>query len=118
MLLQSLFRNIFKSSGDTKSIFFIEIIKSSIVLLIILVSISKGVLFLVYGVMISAFVGACIWGVFLNYRLKYPLRYIIGDFLKPLVSVAVMYFFFFCCLGIFILTLVLSQYRLVILYTL
>lgn len=86
ILLQSLYRNIMKSSGDSKTILKVEIIKTILTLITIGLSLKFGILFLVYGITISYFMGAALWMIVLHKKADYNIKSNIKDIIKPICS--------------------------------
>lgn len=91
LTFQCLSRNILKSLGHTKYIFFMEVTKSVIILSIILISMNFGVLLLVYGVTFSSFLGAFIWSICLKIKVGYKYRNQFQDVLKTFLSLSIVY---------------------------
>lgn len=91
LLLQGLYRNIIKSSGETKYILYVEIFKSILTLTILFASIIYGVMFLVYGVLLSSCIGVIIWAIPLNLKFGYKAKEQLSDIVKPIISVIIMY---------------------------
>lgn len=89
LILQALYRNILKSLGYTKDILIVEIIKSSITIAIILTAMHWGVRFLVWGVMISYFVGALIWTICLNVKTNYNYHQQFKDVYKSFIAICI-----------------------------
>lgn len=94
LMLQSLSRNIMKSYGDSKTIFKVEIVKTFITLTTILISIRMGILFLVYGITVSYFLGAIIWMFVLDFKLGYKCIDYANDIMRPALISIVLYICF------------------------
>lgn len=91
LTFQCLSRNILKSLGFTKYILFVEIFKSAIILLVILISMNFGVLFLVWGVTGSSYIGAIIWSICLKKKAGYNYMSQVDDIFKTLMSIGIVY---------------------------
>ena len=91
LLLQGLYRNLVKSSGATKYILLVEIFKSILTLSVLLVAMFYGVMSLVYGVVVSTYLGALIWAVLVSRKMGYTLINQMTDIIKPMISVIFMY---------------------------
>lgn len=76
-------RNIIKSYGDTVRIFHLGIIKTIIGISILLLSMRFGVIFLMYGIVISSSVLAIITMHFLSRHLDYSLKEQLKDLKEP-----------------------------------
>lgn len=88
--IQSLYRNIIKSTGKTQFIFIVEIFKSLLTLVALFISMRYGVLFLVYTFTISSYLGVIIWGIVLNNKFNYSFKQQVMDYIKPLASTLLM----------------------------
>ena len=90
LCIQAVYRNIIKSTGKTKYIFYVEIIKSMITLTVLFISMKFGVLFMVYGFTISAFIGIFVWSYVLAYKFAYSFINQLRDLIKPLLASVLM----------------------------
>lgn len=99
LMMQGIYRNIVKSTGDTRMIFKVESIKSIISLLIIFVAFNYGIIMLVVGYVISSFVNMLIWGIVLKFRYNYLFGEQLHDIYRPLIFTVVVY------LGIYLVDL-------------
>lgn len=97
LFLQVLYRNVLKSIGNTRDIFYIEIIKSVLTLSIIFISMKYGVLFLVWGVTLSSYVGALVLALFAHFKIGYSIVLQAKDMVKPIVTMFIVYFACIVC---------------------
>ena len=98
LMMQGIFRNIVKSIGDTRIIFKVELIKGLISLFILLISIKYGVLFLIYGFVLTSFIGVFVWSYIMTTRYTYKYYEQFTDIYKPML----------CSIIIYLLCLILS----------
>lgn len=91
LLMQSLYRNIFKSLGDTMTILKIDIIKTIVGMGILVVSFFYGVYVLVVGITISMYIGAILYMYFLKNKLNYSIKKQLKDLLYPIITSLIMY---------------------------
>lgn len=82
--IQYLGRNLLKSHGVTKKIFYLEIIKTTIGLTILIISSFWGILFLIYGIVSSSIILSFITMIYLNNYSDYKIKEQISDFKEPL----------------------------------
>ena len=90
-MMQGIYRNIVKSVGDTRLIFKIEVIKSIISLLIILIALNYGIIMLVIGYVVASFVNMMIWGMVLCYKYTYSIVDQLKDLYKPIIATTIVY---------------------------
>lgn len=88
--IQSVYRNVIKSTGKTKFILFAETIKSIMTLIVLFSSMMYGVKFLVYAFTISSYIGAAVWGIVLHVKFQYSLISQITDLVKPIIASMIM----------------------------
>ena len=91
LMMQGIYRNIVKSVGDTRLIFKIEVIKSIISLLIILIALNYGIIMLVIGYVVASFVNMMIWGMVLCYKYTYSIVDQLKDLYKPIIATTIVY---------------------------
>lgn len=91
LVWQSICRNIIKSTGETGYILKIEIFKSVIMLLIVLLSLFFGVIFLTVGFTVAAYIGAIIWSICLKSKINIDFISQVEDIKKPLVATLISY---------------------------
>lgn len=94
LLIQTLFRNIFKSMADTSIILFIDTIKAIFGFIILVFSLKFGVLFMVCALTTLGYVGSILYGFFLSKRYGYFFWAQMEDFYKPLLSSVLVYVVF------------------------
>ena len=86
-------RNMFKSFGDTRKILYLDVMKALIGLVILFISLTFGMLFLMYGIVAASVVSALITMHYLNKYMGYSIKQHLSDlkdpFLLSLVSYAI-----------------------------
>lgn len=85
LLIQALYRNMFKSAGFTKVIFKIEIFNTIVGLSIILSAIAGGIMYIVYGMVLSSVISAFMWFLYANKYFLYGFKQQVVDFLPVLI---------------------------------
>ena len=90
LTIQSVYRNIIKSTGKTQFIFVAEVCKSIIILVVLLISMNYGVLFLVYAVTFSSYFGVLVWSSVLKWKFHYSFKSQLSDTIKPLLAMLLM----------------------------
>lgn len=90
LTIQSVYRNIIKSTGKTQFILTAEVCKSLITLAILFFSIKYGVLFLVYAVTLASYLGVIVWGSILKWKFHYSIRAQLSDAAKPILAMLLM----------------------------
>ena len=91
LLIHTLYRNLFKSAGFTKIIFKVEIINTIVGICILFAAISGGVMFIIYGIVLSSIISASIWFYFADKKFAYSIKQQIKDYI-PTFLVAVVSF--------------------------
>ena len=91
LLIQGLYRNIIKSLGKTRYIMYVEIVKSLLTIVSLLICASFGIKILILSIVIMSFIGAFIWAFCLRRQLGYFYKEQIRDIIKPIVSVLFIY---------------------------
>lgn len=91
LLLQTLYRNVFKSMAKTSSILKVDIFKTFCGLIILGLSLKLGMSFLIYGLTFSMFIGAFFYIILLNVKNKVSIYQLICDFIKPLFISLILY---------------------------
>lgn len=97
LTIQSLYRNIIKSTGKTQFIFIVEVFKSLLTILALFISMRYGVLFLVYTFTVSSYLGVIIWGIVLSRHFNYSFKQQIFDFIKPTAVILLIILVFSIC---------------------
>lgn len=96
LLLQTIYRNIFKSLADTSTILKVDLIKTIIGLTILGISLKLGVIFMIYGLTISMYIGAIVYTIILFKKFKVGIIHLISDYSLPLfVSLFIYIIFYF-----------------------
>lgn len=90
LTIQSVYRNIVKSTGKTQFILIAEICKSLIILVVVFISIRFGVLFLVYAVTLASYLGVLVWACVLKWKFQYLFRSQLSDVAKPVSAMLLM----------------------------
>lgn len=90
-MYQVLSRNIFKSVGDTKTILRVDMLKTLLGLVVLGLSTFFGVMFLIWGITLSMFLGAFIYMYELHHKLKYKILCQLKEIAKPLISSVLTY---------------------------
>ena len=85
LLIHALYRNMFKSAGFTKIIFKVEIINTLVGLTILLSAVSGGIMLIIYGIVLSSIITACLWFYFANIKFSYSIKQQINDFVPSLL---------------------------------
>lgn len=83
---------IFKSNGDTKKIFHLQIIQTVTGITMLFISMNFGVMFLMYGIIAASVVLASITMVYLNKHMQYSLKDQLSDLKEPLILTLFSYF--------------------------
>ena len=100
LLIQALYRNIYKSVGDTKTILKTDIIKTIIGLTVLALSAIWGVTFMIWGLTIGMYVGTVLYSIHLNrdfaFSIKKQLKNISVPLLASLISYISSYFIYIC----------------------
>lgn len=94
-MYQVLSRNIFKSVGDTKTILRVDVLKTLIGLVVLGLSTFYGVLFLIWGITLSMYLGAFIYMYELHHKLNYNILSQLKEIAKPLTSSVLTYVFLY-----------------------
>lgn len=90
--VQTVYRNIVKSTGKTKYIFIIEILKSLFVLLLVVASIPYGLTVMIYAFVLASFIGVFMCAVLLQAKFCYSIIAQLNDSVKPIAASLVIYF--------------------------
>lgn len=90
-LIQSLYRNIFKSLGYTSYILFVDIVRTLIAFVLLISSIRLGVLFMIYSLTFSMYIGPLLYSFFLRRAVHYSYKEQWSDLFKPLLSTFAIY---------------------------
>lgn len=91
LLIQALYRNIIKSYGKTKYIMYVEIVKSFLTLVSLLICASFGIIYLIISLVMMSYIGALIWSYCLRTQLGITYKEQISDFAIPIMAVLCMY---------------------------
>lgn len=94
-LFQVLSRNIFKSVGNTKTILKVDVLKTVIGLVVLGLSTIFGVMFLIWGITLSMYLGAFIYMYELHHKLNYKIINQLKEIAKPLFSSVLTFFSFY-----------------------
>lgn len=93
LLIQGLYRNIIKATGMTNYIMYVEIVKSLMTLISLLISACLGINYLVICIIAMSFAGAFIWAYCLKKKLAFTYIEQMKDFAKPISSALCVYIF-------------------------
>ena len=86
LLVQVLYRNVIKSLGKTRYIMYIEIVKSLLSLVSLIICAGFGIKIFVLCIVATSYVGAFIWAFCLRKQFAFSYREQIGDIFKPFLS--------------------------------
>lgn len=93
LMVQALYRNIVKSDGKTRLIMNLEIAKTFITLTVIIISLFWGVMFLIWGILISYYICAALWAIVMKYKMGYKIKYQFQDFFPSFFICMLFYIF-------------------------
>ena len=96
LLIHALYRNMFKSAGFTNVIFKVEIINTIVGISILLAAIAGGIMFIIYGIVLSSIISASLWFYFANKKFAYSIKQQITDYIPTLLVAVLAYLL---CLG-------------------
>lgn len=91
LLIQVLYRNIIKSIGNTRGIMYIEIIKSCLTFVSILIGACYGIDYLIISIVLMAYAGAFIWSYYLKKQMNFSWIRQFKDIAKPALSFTIVY---------------------------
>ena len=94
-LLQALYRNIFKSVGDTKTILKIDFIRTIIGFCILGLSVFFGVTFLIWGLTVSMYIGAICYMISVHKRFSFTLGQQLNELKFPILTTVMCYVCFY-----------------------
>lgn len=86
LLLQALYRNIYKSIGNTKTILMIDLVKTLVGLSVLVMSVFCGVTFMIWGLTMSMYIGAILYMWKIRKDVYYTIKKQLSDFCIPVVA--------------------------------
>ena len=93
LLIQGLYRNMFKSAGYTKVVFKIEIFNTIVGITILLLGIFGGIMMIVYGIVFSSILSVALWMFYAKTVFSYTYLEQIKD-VRPAICISIIYYCF------------------------
>lgn len=95
LLVQALFRNIFKSVGNTNTILKVDVVKAVLGLLVLALSAVWGITFMIWGITIGMYIGTILYSYQLNRLFSYSFKKQLEDYYLPLSAALFSFVLFF-----------------------